>query len=275
MTYSSVWRLIPFLDAPGEWQMAIDRWLWEQHRRGNHPPTLRFYTWNPVAISLGYHQKRWPEFWQHLHWHGAPVELVRRPTGGRSVLHQGDLTYMVVVSGISAHRMMAYRQICEFLRRGWRSLGYDLHYGSLGRGYTQMANCFATATAADLVLPSGAKLIGSAQGWHGSTVLQHGSMPIHPDPQLWSKVFSSAGGFPVLSLSHLSLSTLVNILTESACLTFNIELKEEPLCQAEWQEIFSLLEKPGFTPKPGFWRSYLERPCGTQSENYPSAEDMT
>ncbi|HEY9649888.1 MAG TPA: lipoate--protein ligase family protein, partial [Coleofasciculaceae cyanobacterium] len=79
--------------------MAIDQWLLEQHRIGNHPPVVRFYTWASPTISLGYHQRRWPVFWQQLTWQGIPLDLVRRPTGGRAVLHQGDLTYMVVTSG--------------------------------------------------------------------------------------------------------------------------------------------------------------------------------
>ena len=58
---NSVWRLIPLLSASGSVQMAIDQWLLEQHLAGKHPPTLRFYTWQPTAISLGYHQRRWPE----------------------------------------------------------------------------------------------------------------------------------------------------------------------------------------------------------------------
>lgn len=49
-------RLIPLLSASGKVQMAIDGWLLEQHRLGLHPPALRFYTWSPAAISLGYHQ---------------------------------------------------------------------------------------------------------------------------------------------------------------------------------------------------------------------------
>jgi lipoate-protein ligase A len=88
---NSVWRLIPLVSASGSVQMAIDQWLLEQHLAGQIPPTLRFYTWQPAAISLGYHQRRWPEFWQELSWRGIPVELVRRPSGGRAVLHQGEL----------------------------------------------------------------------------------------------------------------------------------------------------------------------------------------
>ena len=55
-----IWRLIPLIEASGHAQMAIDKWLFEQHVAGNHPPALRFYTWASPAISLGYHQKKYP-----------------------------------------------------------------------------------------------------------------------------------------------------------------------------------------------------------------------
>ena len=85
----NVWRLIPLIEASGSIQMAIDEWLLEQHRLGTHPPTLRFYTWHPSAISLGYHQRQYPEFWENLTWQGTKLDLVRRPTGERGVFIKG------------------------------------------------------------------------------------------------------------------------------------------------------------------------------------------
>lgn len=59
MPEQRVWRLIPILAASGSVQMAIDRWLLVQHESGKCLPTLRFYTWSPPAISLGYHQRQY------------------------------------------------------------------------------------------------------------------------------------------------------------------------------------------------------------------------
>ena len=75
---NSTWRYIPPIEASGEMQMAIDRYLLEQHRQGNQPSTLRFYTWQPAAISLGYHQKEYPDSWHNLTWQGKPLDIVRR-----------------------------------------------------------------------------------------------------------------------------------------------------------------------------------------------------
>ncbi len=241
MTRKQQWRLIPLLQASGKEQMAIDRWLFEQYRLGKLPPTFRFYTWNPVAISLGYHQKRYPSHWQNLTYQGVPLDLVYRPTGGRAVLHQGDLTYMVITSGLSGTRSEVYQQICQFLIRGWRTLGVELSYGKAGRGYIHNPNCFATATSADLINLQGNKLIGSAQLRQGEFILQHGSMKLNPDPELWRQVFPEAHS----PLKNISLSNLeiIESLTHSAESCFGMELREQPLSPQEWKEIKDLISK--------------------------------
>lgn len=235
-----VWRLIPLLKAPGYIQMAIDRWLLEQHQQGLHPPTLRFYTWSPVAISLGYHQQRWPEFWQHLRWEGIPLELVRRPTGGRAVLHQGDLTYMVVTSGLSNSRIQAYQQISEFLIQGWRSLGLELYYGGAGRGYIHNPSCFGTATGADLVSARGFKFIGSAQLRRAKAILQHGSIRLEPDPKLFTQVFGEelpSVKLPISQQGNSLIQSVIDALTTAASCCFEIKLVMQPLSDLEWQLI--------------------------------------
>ncbi|MCW6051089.1 lipoate--protein ligase family protein [Lyngbya sp. CCAP 1446/10] len=237
---NSVWRLIPLLQASGSVQMAIDQWLLQQHLAGKNPPTLRFYTWAPAAISLGYHQQRWPEFWQHLSWEGTPVELVRRPSGGRAVLHQGDLTYAVVASGFGSSRMKAYQTICEFLIEGWRAMGVDLHYGEAGRGYIHNPNCFGTATGADLVTPDGGKLIGSAQLRRGDAILQHGSMRLRSDIGLFSQVFGEElipVKLPLFQGGDDSIPTIIDVLSAAACRCFGIDLEVRPLSEEEWQDI--------------------------------------
>jgi len=232
-----VWRLIPLINAPGNLQMAIDRWLLEQHECGKHPPTLRFYTWSPIAISLGYHQHRYPQEWQQLTWKGQKLDLVRRPTGGRAVLHQGDLTYAAIASGLPHSRTQAYIKICEFLVQGWRSLGIDLHYGQAGRGYIHNPNCFGTATGADLVTTDGYKFIGSAQLRRGDFILQHGSMVLHPDPSLFSRVFGTESDRNIQLPKHLSINNIITALVTAAQDCFSMNLQVQPLSQEEWEEL--------------------------------------
>lgn len=239
---SSQWRLLPLLEANGFVQMAIDTWLFEQHQRGLHPPTLRFYTWSPVAVSLGYHQRRIPETWRSLSYNSTPVDLVRRPSGGRAVLHQGDLTYAVITSGLPSNRMQAYQQICQFLIEGWRSLQVELHYGNAGRGYIHNPNCFGTATVADLVLADGSKLIGSAQLRRGDAVLQHGSIRLSPDPLLFEQVF----GEPMQPIGQghpISPLELIVVLTQAAERCFGMQLVSESLTEGEWQEVGAIADQ--------------------------------
>ncbi|MBD1821698.1 lipoate--protein ligase family protein [Cyanobacteria bacterium FACHB-DQ100] len=232
------WRLIPIIQAPGQLQMAIDTWLLEQHRSGSHPPTLRFYTWSPTAISLGYHQRHYPDAWQSLAWNGGAIDLVRRPSGGRAVLHQGDLTYAVIMSGLGQKRMQAYQAICEFLIQGWKRLGIQLQYGDAGRGYIHNPNCFGTATGADLITLDGIKLIGSAQLRREDAILQHGSMQIQTDVELFEQVF----GQPLTLLElTVSIETIVETLIDAARDCFGIDFTIQPLTELEWNQITELL----------------------------------
>ena len=231
-----VWRFIPLINAPGKVQMAIDSWLLEQHRLSNHPPTLRFYTWSPAAISLGYHQRRWPSFWQSL-----PLDLVRRPTGGRAVLHQGDLTYSIVTSNMKGNRREVYGMLCQFLIQGWQELGVELNYGEVIREYIGNPSCFATATAADLVVGSGQKFIGSAQLYKGKALLQHGSMILSQDRELFEQVFGYVAPpsikLPLEAVGKELVDIVVTQLREAARSCWGVELVEQPLSDWEWQDL--------------------------------------
>jgi lipoate---protein ligase len=234
---SSTWRLIPSIEASGKLQMAIDRWLLEKHRQGKHPPTLRFYTWQPAAISLGYHQQNYPERWQQLTWQGKPLEIIRRPTGGRAVLHQGDLTYALVTSSLPGTRLAAYKHLCQFLIAGWQSLGVELFYGEANREYRQQHDCFATATSADLITATGVKFIGSAQLRRRTAILQHGSMQLTTDRQLLTQIFGDGNSIELDR--DINLNIIISALTQAAVTCFKINFVEKPLSEAELQDIFT------------------------------------
>ncbi len=229
------WRLMATIEADGLTQMAIDEWLLEQHRQGQSPPCLRFYTWKPITLSLGYHQRHYPEQWHHLQWHGHGIDLVRRPSGGRAVLHQGDLTYSLITSGNKGRRRDGYTHLCKFLVEGWRSLGVDLYLGTDQQSYQRSANCFGTSTAADLVMKDGYKVIGSAQLYRDGYILQHGSMRLAPDPHLFEKVF----GMPISPPSGLTAicpSLVIKALTTAAQRIFDVTFEHKPLSSHEQQQ---------------------------------------
>jgi lipoate---protein ligase len=215
--------------------MAIDRWLFEQCHKGLQPPMLRFYTWFPAAISLGHHQRQWPSHWQGIQWHDRPLDIVRRPTGGRAVLHCGDLTYSIILTQQSGHRRETYEYICGFLIQGLKSLGVELQFGRAGRGYQRQVNCFESATNADLIGLQGEKLIGSAQVWHGQTVLQHGSIQLNSDSALYKQVFGETE--LALQNTHLSLDATLNALAQAAEDYFEQTFVAQPLTPEEWDAI--------------------------------------
>lgn len=165
--------------------MALDQAILETHANGKCLPTLRVYQWSPPAISLGYFQRS----------HGIDlaacrrlgIDVIRRPTGGRAVLHFRDLTYTIVAGtndGIPSSVTTAYRLICEGLLTASRNLGFEAEFRNLGTKSPRSDNCFLTGTVGD-ILHKGKKFVGSAQTWYRSSMLQHGSITLEPNFELW------------------------------------------------------------------------------------------
>ena len=176
-------RLLPTQRADGHTQMALDAWLLKRC----NGPALRFYRWDGPWLSLGRHQRHWPDHWNDLARCGR-LSLVRRPSGGRAVLHAGGLTYALIWPDAPRQRQQAYRQACQWLVDGFTGLGLPLQFGSDPAG-AEASNCFASATVADLVDASGVKRVGSAQRWQHGRLLQHGEILLDPPSELWEEVF--------------------------------------------------------------------------------------
>ena len=248
-------RLIPTLELEGCRQMAIDAWLLEHSLAVGAPaaPVLRFYRWSRPTLSLGYHQHQIEPHWQQLAAQGH-LELVRRPSGGRAVLHAGELTYALIWPAAPGRRRQAYLLACEWLRQGFAAIGLPLEFGSES-AKPQVAGCFERSTAADLIHPCGAKRIGSAQLWRRGHLLQHGSILIDPPVELWRQVFGAAP--PDLSPLPLSGQELESVLQRSATehLPFaTAPWQIRPLQALEWQAINERLHSYRLAPaEPGSW----------------------
>jgi len=231
------WQIVPYSEISGKLQMALDNSLLDLHSQDPQSPSiLRFYRWTPPAISLGLHQKQYPIRWNAIA-QKHNLDIVRRPSGGRAVLHQGELTYAVITSadicgdtvgefddntfGRKRSHREIYEYISEFLIRGFAKLGINLSYGKAGRGYMHNPSCFSTATNADLVIADGRKLIGSAQVYRHNSVLQHGSISINPNYQLLTELFQTE--VPIVGYQELAWNThknlaveIINVLSQSA-----------------------------------------------------------
>lgn len=162
--------------------MAVDEALAETVRSGG-PPVLRFYRWAPVCLSLGRNQPARGRYdLEQLRARG--IEVVRRPTGGRAVLHDRELTYAVVLpAGQFSSPRAAYAAINRGLVDGLRRLGVPARLQPrMGtRAPTpSLVPCFNDPTEGEVVA-AGRKLLGSAQRRDRGVLLQHGSLPLQGD----------------------------------------------------------------------------------------------
>ena len=223
-------RLLPTQQADGHTQMALDAWLLKRSKG----PALRFYRWDGPWLSLGRHQRQWPDHWNDLARRGR-ISLVRRPSGGRAVLHAGGLTYVLVWPDAPRRRQEAYRQACQWLIEGFQKLGLPLHFGCDPAG-AEANNCFASATVADLVDPSGVKRVGSAQRWQNGRLLQHGEILLDPPAELWEEVFGEPA--PAAAPAQISRLGLDQQLRQSLIETWRqCCWQMQPLMPEETQEL--------------------------------------
>jgi lipoate-protein ligase A len=240
-------RLLPTNRLGGRWQMAIDAWM-----LGQGKPALRLYHWQRPCLSLGRHQHRLRPGWLELAASGR-IELVRRPTGGMAVLHGGDLTYALVWPNPPANRVQAYGQVCHWLEQSFAQLGAPLQPGREQAGLAA-ASCFSTSTAADLVHRDGGKRIGSAQLWRRGMLLQHGSIQLNPNPQLWQELFGAAA--PQLAGLPCSDDELECLLLAQAERLLPLPpLRREPLGGGELATIADRLNAYGVLDADGAWAS--------------------
>jgi lipoate-protein ligase A len=176
--------------SDGAWNMAIDEAILQSYVRpcGPPSPTLRLYGWESPTLSLGKGQSLSPG--PDLGYlRRAGVDLVRRPTGGRAVLHARERTYALIGAAgtppFSSAILDTYLQIARALEAALRSLGIESAIAPsspAGRRARRGAGvaCFG-ATSAHEITVNGRKLIGSAQLRRRGAFLQHGSIPLVAD----------------------------------------------------------------------------------------------
>ena len=214
--------------------MALDEWLLDELVRGRGSATFRIYTWSRPTLSLGFHQRQLEAHWHQLAEQGD-IALVRRPSGGRAVLHGGCLTYALLWPHAPKPRPLAYRLASQWLLNGFADLGHPLHFGSQAASL-RSPGCFSTSTAADLLEAGGAKRVGSAQLWRQGHLLQHGSLQLNPSPRLWNAVFGEDP--PPLPALPIAAGELVGHLRRAAEAALGGRpFEERPLSSQEMEAI--------------------------------------
>lgn len=192
------WRLIKSGFQTGAMNMALDEALLHAVAKGASPPVLRFYRWQPATVTLGYAQSVFRDIDLEI-CRRTGLDVVRRSTGGRAVLHDKEVTYAVIapsVSGLFGSSVLdSYRVISDVLQNALQRLGLAAQLvPGRPRGGSQSdakAVCFSAPSQYELVIDD-RKVVGSAQKRHGQAFLQHGSIPLEMDLELLGKVLKTA-----------------------------------------------------------------------------------
>jgi lipoate-protein ligase A len=180
----ATWRLLITPPADGATNMAIDEAILHALADGVGQPTVRFYQWQPPCLSLGYNQT-----WREVNTAACAARgytWVRRPTGGRAILHIDELTYSIIAPEVEprVHGGIteSYRRLSRGLLAGLRSLGADVFQAQTEKVVNRQAGaaCFDTPSNYEITV-AGKKLIGSAQVRRRGQVLQHGALPLRGD----------------------------------------------------------------------------------------------
>ena len=265
---TETWNFINTGSHNPYYNMAMDEALLNFVSRGEIDPVVRFYTWNPATLSVGYFQRLKKEIdIDKVKEKG--FGLVRRQTGGRGVLHDRELTYSVIVS--EEHPNMpstvteAYRVISEGLLEGFKLLGFEAYF-AIPRSKEEReklkqprsAVCFDAPSWYELVV-EGRKIAGSAQTRQKGVILQHGSllqdvnvdelfdMFIFKNDRLKDKMkkafVDKAVAINDISDRHISIEEMEKAFEEGFKKGLNIEFKPLTLSDDQIKEVKELEEK--------------------------------
>jgi len=268
------WRLIKDSYHTGFMNMAIDEAIMIAHREGLVPPTIRFYQWSPPAVSLGYFQDLKKEIDVDA-CKNLGIDIVRRPTGGKAVLHDKELTYSFIIKEnhplVNDSILETYKKISGGIIRGLSYLGITaelvplrekLKNSSSGNEIKSKIShsdiksiCFSVPSQYEVQV-EGKKIVGSAQVRKREIVLQHGSLLIELEKDKLFSVFNFPSAqirerhktrFKATSLEELlkrkiNFSELSEILSGGFEEEFGVRLVEGKLTEQEEKISKELLE---------------------------------
>lgn len=265
---TEIWNFINTGSKNPYYNMAMDETLLNFVSRGEIDPVIRFYTWNPATLSIGYFQRLQKEIdIDKVKEKG--YGLVRRQTGGRGVLHDKELTYSVIVP--ESHPNMpstvteAYKIISQGLLEGFKNLGFETYF-AIPRSKEERDKlkqprssvCFDAPSWYELVV-EGRKIAGSAQTRQKGVILQHGSilqdididdlfdMFIFKNERLKAKMkenfVQKAVAINDISNQHITLNEMENAFKSGFKKGLNIDFKPLELTEKQKEEVQELEEK--------------------------------
>jgi lipoate-protein ligase A len=214
----SSWRFLDTGFLNGYENMAIDEAIFISCQQKKSPPTIRIYGWIPPAVSLGFFQSA--EKGVDLDaCKRRGVDVVRRLSGGRAVLHDRELTYALIcpegTPPFGRAVLKAYKAISVCLISALKHLNLDVEWVASRDKYTppqsqdKTASCFSSPSWYEITV-GGKKICGSAQKRGGGALLQHGSLLIDHDAALLAEVLSSRKSKEAFLAEICSTTTSIN-----------------------------------------------------------------
>ena len=184
-------KIIPYETRTGKENMQIDSDLLEFAIKNKlKEPIFRLHGWEPACVSLGRNQK--DDFLDYELLKSKNIDVVRRLTGGRALLHDNEITYSFICPESflqnGSHIVSSYKEISQILIDKFKKLGIDLDFGASKPIKTGFDYCMLISTGADLCYKE-KKLIGSAQCRSHGYILQHGSILYDYDKKLLEEIF--------------------------------------------------------------------------------------
>lgn len=177
------WRVIHHPAGDAAWNMAVDETLLRSYESGNSLPTLRFYGWSCPSISLGRFQ-RVDGSLDRSYCESNDIPVVRRPTGGRAVLHGADLTFTVVQPNAGGSVQDSYHKLSTAIYNALLSAGVPVQTFTDASDVARMrsvANCFDLNARFEIAL-DGRKVLGCAQLRTATAILQQNSLLLTQPP---------------------------------------------------------------------------------------------
>jgi lipoate-protein ligase A len=182
------WRLLSFGKADAVENMAVDEAVFREAIRKRVPPTLRFYSWRTPTVSIGYFQEARREIDLEA-CRRLGIDFIRRPTGGKAVLHDREVTYAVIAGAdhplFPPDILRSFRVISGCIARGLRAIGIKAEMKAGGRAASDESlrtSCFSSPSRYELLV-KGRKICGASQMRSHGVLLQHGALLMAFDPE--------------------------------------------------------------------------------------------
>ncbi|MET4560558.1 lipoate-protein ligase A [Lysinibacillus parviboronicapiens] len=264
----TTWYFLNSGKCSPSFNMALDEALLDWHSEGLIPPVIRFYEWEPATLSIGYFQQARRDInLDAVRQQG--LGFVRRPTGGRAVLHEHELTYSVIVTesypNMPESVTEAYRVLSEGILQGFHNLGMDAYFSvpdteekKADLKQPKSAVCFDAPSWYELVV-EGKKIAGSAQTRQKGVILQHGAILLDLDEEKLLSVFNfssdeakermrkklpeKAVAINSLVNEPVSIEQCVTAFRDGFAKSLQIELKPFTLSEEQLEYVRALEEK--------------------------------